>query len=565
MAVLSIPFSLVLAVLLCFGIGSISLRSKFVQGIDPVSQLAVVVATSVGGSGLLAFCLYMTAIPKSGLAIVALNLLVAAIHRDRLRSLLNIEETRHTLRVVGVVGTLFGGLTALERVPGGPGWSGDWREHWERAALFSKHLPVKTVLFGDYVLPARPPLANTFTAAIMDVCGTSYLVYQIVGFVLSLTAVVAILSLRRAWQKTFVPLSYVEVLVLIACPSLYVHLSYAWTKAVSATLLLVPLSLVLISRRQQRRPPIGLTGCLLACSVLIHYSAVPFVIAIVLWESLSAHIKFATKQPKKIGMKQTVGWIIGVGGVGTILLVPWILFVTRNFGISSLLDSTSSVQQRPAGGIAQMGFAAIENLIASMFPFGIRRLLHPTGTGGLFAVTYLLRACVLLLASGLGVGFVAMKHARQMSKGRSVLPAMYSGLAVGLLAAFTAPEPGSLGQAHVVFVPFSFMVLAYVLSITPQLSSWTRRVLVASGLVDLVLTLGQVAVFNTRTLKRNETGLRSQFIGLQGRLLGQYEHVPIFIAGLFFGLGLFLSLRNLTARSATRRSGPKEPAKFGLT
>ena len=43
-------------------------------------------------------------------------------------------------------------------------WSGDWLEHFQRSLFFLHHFPKDTPIYGEYLLPARPPMMNVLAA-----------------------------------------------------------------------------------------------------------------------------------------------------------------------------------------------------------------------------------------------------------------------------------------------------------------------------------------------------------------------------------------------------------------
>src|SRR6185312_959009 len=80
--------------------------------------------------------------------------------------------------------TLF--ILSMIRVYSGGGWMGDWTEHFQRTLFFLHHFPLGTPIWGDYQLPARPPLMNVLGAFFMAQTSDDFYIFQVVFSVLNL-------------------------------------------------------------------------------------------------------------------------------------------------------------------------------------------------------------------------------------------------------------------------------------------------------------------------------------------------------------------------------------------
>jgi hypothetical protein len=572
--------SVLLACIFSVGVGSLALRSSFVRGCDSVTQLAIVVALSAGGSSGLSFLLFMVGAPRPGYSVLAANVLALLASHRNVRVLLGQGEVRESFAVVGLVGLIYAAMTALIKVPGGGGWRGDWREHWERAVVFTKRLPATTELFGNYLIPARPPLANSFTAAAMDFAGTGYVVHQATAFVLSMTAIFAILSLRRVWQRNGAPLSALQILVLVASAGLFIHHEYAWTKAISATPLLVAASVVLIAHRGNVNPPAWLVGLLSAIGAMVHYSAAPFVVGLMVWmvcnqKGSAQQTAFADDSGSGITSGLTSGLASGTGADSVanpvtspvartavrkrrpfsfgyvfslavfsgLPVLPWIWWVSDNLGFDTLLSSTSSVEQRTTSGVVSFFAAALLNLAISILPINVLRIFSFGTLSDGVTILFMLRAATLILSSGIVAGWVGVRMMNRTIKGKARMQSIRYGLFVGMLATSTLPEIDVNGGAHVVFVPVIFALLAYSMVAVETLGQKWKKIVAVSCVIDVLMTAAHIVSVNTVVPANNELGRLYQFDGMSSLPIGFDAAVPKVIAFASLLLALMFGCR----------------------
>ena len=93
------------------------------------------------------------------------------------------------------------GLWLVASYSGG-GWTSDWFEHWERTQFFLDRWPLDTKFLGFGALPARPPLANLVTGALLAVTRQDFAHYQFFTTLLnSLAFLPAALLARRFDQR----------------------------------------------------------------------------------------------------------------------------------------------------------------------------------------------------------------------------------------------------------------------------------------------------------------------------------------------------------------------------
>ena len=77
-------------------------------------------------------------------------------------------------------------ILAIIRVYSGGGWIGDWLEHFQRTLFFLHDFPAGTPIYGDYQLPARPPMMNLLAAIFLGVTEDRFEIFQVVFTFLNL-------------------------------------------------------------------------------------------------------------------------------------------------------------------------------------------------------------------------------------------------------------------------------------------------------------------------------------------------------------------------------------------
>ena len=127
----------------------------------PLETLCGSVALSFFLLYLAAFIIYALALaPAWSYVPTILSAVAAIVCGIDLHRLWNHRETRATMLAFLAVFFWLLLLILLIRNFSGGRWFGDWFEHYERAIFFAAHWPLDAKLFGDYILPARPPMMN---------------------------------------------------------------------------------------------------------------------------------------------------------------------------------------------------------------------------------------------------------------------------------------------------------------------------------------------------------------------------------------------------------------------
>ena len=305
--------------------------------LDPAEKLAAY---------LFAFAVYVLDLPRA--TFLALPLVAAAgliMGRRTLVGVLGDRDARALL--IGqllLIGWSVGWLLLIVSYSGG-GWAGDWFEHWERTRFFLLHLPRDIKLLGVYPLPARPPLANLVTGALLAVTGATFSGYQLVTTLLNcLVFLPAALLARRFCLRTEpqapADRSRVVIAVLVALlmvnPSFVENTTFAWTKLITAFFILSALYFFLRTQDSTPAPAAApLCAASLAGGLLAHYSAGPYVLLLVAaWFALG-HRRWRDAT----FWRQTA--VMGL--VGGLILATWFGWSFATYGArGTLLSNTSA-------------------------------------------------------------------------------------------------------------------------------------------------------------------------------------------------------------------------------
>ena len=169
--------------------------------------------------------------PGAYFGIVALCCAAAIVVRRDARALFRPPRVRRALAGFGflLAWTLL--ILTIVRVYSGAGWSGDWLEHFQRTLFFLHHFPKETPVYGDYLLPARPPMMNVLAALFLGVTEDRFEIFQVVftflNLLLFLPCCLAIPVVARVRKVSVLPL----VAIFAMNPAVMENATYTWTKS----------------------------------------------------------------------------------------------------------------------------------------------------------------------------------------------------------------------------------------------------------------------------------------------------------------------------------------------
>lgn len=369
---LDLLVSVALFLLTVFGLGwPLASRLNFA----PAEKLLATAGLSVLGAYLIAWAVYVLNLPAdtlwalpilaavglmsgvAGLRIVARDFLTRTIFA------LYLLVTLWCVGWLGVVSTYAGG-----------GWSGDWFEHWERSRFFLEHWPRERMFLVTYPLPARPPLVNVITGALLHLTRVDFAHYQLFSTLLAglvfLPAAVLAQAFRRGFGVAPAPgdrqLVAIVALLFMVNPLFVQNATFAWTKLPTAFLVLGALHFFL--RAQAATPPRAagpLCAVLLAGGLLAHYSAGPYIAVLVV-----AWIGFGWARRNDPAWRRETAIAAGLGAVFLATWFGWSLVV---YGSGGTLLSNSSVTAVDTSAGGQLVRIAL-NLRDTFVPHFLRDL-----------------------------------------------------------------------------------------------------------------------------------------------------------------------------------------------
>ncbi|MEI7552753.1 MAG: hypothetical protein WCL24_10540 [Verrucomicrobiota bacterium] len=467
--------------------------------LDPAEKLGAAVVLSLLATYLLAFATYLLGLPPA--ALWALPLLGAGgllTGRRALAALLADRAARALLTGLALVTVwCLGWLATIVSYSGG-GWTSDWFEHWERLRFFLERWPVDTKFLGFGALPARPPLANLVTGALVAPGGATFAGYQLATTLLSCLAFLPAALLAGRFQRrgagpepagppALLSASAVLTVLLMLNPSFVQNATFAWTKLIAVFFILSGLYFFLRSQ-DPAAPPAAAPLCAvsLAAGLLAHYSAGPYVLLLA-------------------GAWCAAGWRAGAGRawgrqtarlglLGGLVLATWFGWSLAVYGAAATLGSNSSVAEAaPGQPLAKIAL----NLRDTLVPHFLRPL-----DGSLIAQRspwgYARDWCFQLyqLNLPLMLGSLAwLVLARELVRAGRSAPAarrrfwlafVGGGVVLGV-AVHGARDHWGLG--HICLQTLVVLGLAFLAARWPVLSRGARRVLVAGAVVDAGLGL----------------------------------------------------------------------------
>jgi hypothetical protein len=334
---LDLTASLLLFLALTFGLAW-PLAARL--ALDPAEKLCAAAVLSLLAVYLAAFGVYVFGLPVAGLGLLPV-LAAAGLVTGRQALIANFRDPDARAVLAGqllVTGWCTGWLWFIASYSGG-GWAGDWFEHWERTRFFLDRWPHDAKFLELYALPARPPLINLVTGALLAVTREDYAHYQLFTALLSCLAFLpAALLARRFARDPAGGRAAVAALVvmLMLNPSFVENATFAWTKLSAVFFILSGLYFFLRTLDAGAPRAAGpLCAGALAAGILAHYSAGPYVLLLaVAWPALN---RARWRDPAF--WRQTAM----LGALGGMVLATWFGWSLAVYGAHTTLFSNSSV------------------------------------------------------------------------------------------------------------------------------------------------------------------------------------------------------------------------------
>ena len=461
------------------------LVSRF--ALDPAERLCASVTLSLLGVYLFAFALYVLRLPLGAFWLLPALATAGLVVRWRpLTAMLRDTDARGLLiGLLLVTGWCVGWLSLVVSYSGG-GWSGDWFEHWERTRFFVERWPRDAKFLGFNALPARPPLANLVTGALLSLTGLTFAGYQFVITLLNGLVFLPAALLARRFGGGRAAVAVLTVLLMVN-PSFVENATFAWTKLITAFFILTGLYFFL--RANDPAAPVSagpLCALSLAAGILAHYSAGPYVL-------LLAGAWFALNRPR---WREPVWWrrTALLGLLGGLVLATWFGWSLSVYGWETTLFSNSSVAVPEARHGNQL-LKVLLNLRDTIVPHFLRAV-DPTlitqrspwsyARDWFFQLYQVNLLFVFGSVAWLGLGRELARQARSATLSSRWFWAVFSG-GVIILGVASVGARDHWGLAHVCLQALVVLGLAFLAARWPVLGRGWRLALIAGAAVDFSL------------------------------------------------------------------------------
>ncbi|MEN9401415.1 MAG: hypothetical protein RL091_118 [Verrucomicrobiota bacterium] len=384
------------------------------------------------------------------------------------------------------------GLQALIFSYSGGIWSIDWVEHYERAMFFVNRWPTDHIFVANYLLPARPPLANVVEASVLALTSTHFAQYQIVTTLLSTLVFLPMAALTQLRGPAPRALGLL-VLLLMLNPLFAQNATFAWTKLPAAFFVLLAAALIFSQPAHQARLTwikISFTG-----GILTHYSVAPWVIALGCgWLASRGWTRPDAAQRRDL---------VRGGICAGVLALSWFGWMAFALGPEQLIFATSTFGQAPGQGWLHQLSILLTNIRQSIVPnfdspeggllLGQTEILGRIRDGA-----FVYYQTNLLVSFGVGnlcvLGWLAVRQTAGDTR--------RFWLVTGFMAVLTGigvhSQPNALGLAHICLQPLVLLGLVWLARCAGNAPRWLRFLWIAGLVTDFLL--GIVLHFGLQSL-----------------------------------------------------------------
>jgi hypothetical protein len=479
----------------------------------PLEKLCGSVGLSLALLYLLTWGIYVSGVRNQRAAYLLVGVTIGAlavIVRKDARRLLHTFRVRQA--IAGYAVLLLGAFLMLGmiRVYSGGGWVLDWVEHFQRSLFFLYHLPPEQqVLYGDYTVPARPPMMNVLAAFFLGLAGERHELFQIVfAFLNALTFLSCFLllpALGEGRRRYATPL----IAILAASPIFMENVTYTWTKGLTVFYVVLAFALYISGLRKNDNVRIAAAFLALAPAILVHYSAGPYVLF------LAVHylVRFFRQRP--------VPWrtLAFIAITCSLFLATWFGWSLAVYGPGVTVSSNTAVTlSEPYRGrnMEKIGW----NLYASIVPIRLRGdpvpfPRQPNAMGAMRDEAFMLYQNNLIFGMGLIGGPVVLWLLWRKRASRFWMAMALFCVVVGIAV---VGERDVVGVPHLTLLSLEIIGLTFLAASFPSLKRPIRLLLILGCTIDFAFGVFAQA----RVQSYENTSARHVFGGIEvasGRLL----------------------------------------------
>lgn len=339
-------------------------------------------------------------------------------------------------------------------------WYGDWFEHYERARYFlGASNPQHMFLDGRYTLTARPPFMNLLQSHFLAIVGTSFSVFQATTVALNALVFLPCVLLIKACAIRSAWANWTLAILLMANPMFSQNVVFTWTKLLTSFYVIFSIALYVRAWQYSSMARMVAAFAVLACGILVHYSAAPYAVF------LAAHYLLVTfwKRPQRWRELSVITLTSGM------TLATWFVWSIAFYGVKETVASNTTVQGFSELDPQGNGQKVISNVINTIVPYFVRGVPVPSDDQtfgiarfrdamfGLYQVN-LLFACGsigwLLTLCGVVTAFKTLSRSLFAFWASLIVVCTVLGIAVH-------GEPDRFGLAHICLQPI--VVIALVL------------------------------------------------------------------------------------------------------
>lgn len=457
------------------------------RGWGPLEKLVTSLAASILLIYLVAFAIFYTGMPwAAAWGYTGLSALALAASRSDVRRLFAMPLVRRVTRLF-VLLFLWNLLMLLVlRHYGGGLWGADWYEHFERAMFFVGRWPRDYEFINAYLLPARPPLMNLFSAFFLAQAGTQFPNFQLTFTFLNLLpflSLVLLLSvLARGGSRRAGLLA-----VLLACNPMFLHnAQFTWTKSATGFFVALALWFYIVAWRRQDPLRMSLAFVSLAAATLVHYSGAPYAIAIGL------HYVLWPFWRRRHQWKELVVSTVSSGA----LLATWVAYSVSIYGLRDTLTTNTAVTDSARMTYGENLLKIAANIVDTFIPHLARgQWLQRDDKWFRQVVDNAFHLYQVNLPLMFGVGgcltvlFLIVRTAtlpREAVRGSERTFWLVFTTVAGLLGIAAHGGRDVYGLGHIGLQPLVHVGLAWIAASMPRIPRGLRAMLVAGIALDLV-------------------------------------------------------------------------------